>query len=149
VEGAVSRTQRRQRHVEDLGLERKQGSGLASWHRKNYRKISSYSQVQPLDRRTTDRGLRGELTDAVMMGDYDRLASLSTEDGIVRIPHINEEAVSREGIRAGVERLQALRDSFVQTTHPGTIQLEEAPGRRGKISQVTSRPVESLPRREL
>jgi SnoaL-like domain len=41
----------------------------------------------------------------------------------VRIPHIDAEAVSREQIRAGVERLQGLWDYFVQTTHPGTIQL--------------------------
>jgi ketosteroid isomerase-like protein len=68
--------------------------------------------------------LRGEYTDAVMMGDYDRLASLFTEDAVVRMPHIGEEAVSREEIRAGIERLQGLCDTFVQTTHPGTIQLE-------------------------
>ena len=53
-----------------------------------------------------------------------RLASLFTEDGVVRIPYINAEAVSRQEIRAGVERLQGLWDYFVQTTHPGTIQLE-------------------------
>jgi ketosteroid isomerase-like protein len=60
----------------------------------------------------------------VMMGDYDRLASLFTQDGAVRIPDINAEAVSREEIRAGIERLQGLWDYFVQTTHPGTIQLD-------------------------
>jgi hypothetical protein len=59
-----------------------------------------------------------------MMRDYDRLASLFTQDGAVRIPHINAEAVSREEIHAGIERLQGLWDYFVQTTHPGTIQLE-------------------------
>lgn len=79
-------------------------------------------------RATADRveieALRGEYTDAVMMRDYDRLASLFTEDGVVRIPHINAEAVSREEIRAGVERLQGLWEYFVQTTHRGTIQLE-------------------------
>jgi ketosteroid isomerase-like protein len=67
--------------------------------------------------------LRGEFSDALMMRDYDRLASLFTEDGVVRIPHINQEAASREEIRAGVERLQGLWDYFVQTTHPGTIHL--------------------------
>ena len=76
---------------------------------------------------TADRveieALRGEFTDAVMMRDYDRLASLFTPDGAVRIPHIGAEAVSREEIRAGIGRLQALLDYFVQTTHPGTIQL--------------------------
>jgi ketosteroid isomerase-like protein len=68
--------------------------------------------------------LRGKFTDAAMMRDYDRLASLFTQDGVVRIPHINAEAASREQIRAGIERLQGLLDFFVQTTHPGTIELE-------------------------
>ena len=67
--------------------------------------------------------LAGEFTDAAMMRDYDRFASLFTEDGVVRIPHINTEAVGREQIRAGIERLQGAWDYFVQTTHPGTIQL--------------------------
>jgi hypothetical protein len=39
-----------------------------------------------------------------MMRDWDRFASLFTEDGAWRMPHINEELVSREEIRAGVER---------------------------------------------
>lgn len=68
--------------------------------------------------------LRGEFTDAVMMRDYDRLASLFTPDGAVRMPHIKAEAASREEIRAGIERMQGLWDYFVQTAHPGTIQLE-------------------------
>jgi ketosteroid isomerase-like protein len=81
------------------------------------------SDLQPIADRVEIDALRGEFTDAVMMRDYDRLASLFTEDGVVRMPHINEEAVSREEIRAGVERLQNLWDYFVQTTHPGAIQL--------------------------
>jgi hypothetical protein len=44
----------------------------------------------------------------------------------VRIPDISAEAVSREEIRAGMERLQAPLDYFVQTAHPGTIQLDGA-----------------------
>ncbi len=82
------------------------------------------SDLQAIADRFEIETLRGEFIDAVMMRDYDRLASLFTEDGVVRIPYINAEAVSREEIRAGVERLQGLWDYFVQTTHPGTIQLE-------------------------
>jgi ketosteroid isomerase-like protein len=82
------------------------------------------SDFQTIADRVEIEALRGEFTDAAMMRDYDRLASLFTEDGVVRIPHINAEAVSREEIRAGVERLQGLWDYFVQTPHPGTIQLE-------------------------
>jgi len=82
------------------------------------------SDLQAIADRVEIEALRGEFTDAVMMGDYDRLASLFTQDGAVRIPGVNAEAVSREEIRAGIERLQNLWDYFVQTTHPGTIQLD-------------------------
>jgi hypothetical protein len=68
--------------------------------------------------------LRGEFTDAVMMRDYDRLASLFTPDGSVRIPHIGAGAGSREEIRAGIERLQGQWAFFVQATHPGTIEID-------------------------
>ena len=82
------------------------------------------SDLQALADRVEIEALRGELTDAVMMHNYDRLASLFTPDGVVRVPHINAEAVGREQLRAGAERLQGLLDYFVQTTHPGTIQLD-------------------------
>ena len=82
------------------------------------------SDLQAIADRVEIEALRGEFTDAVMMGDYDRVAALFTQDGAVRIPHIGAEAVSGEEIRAGIERLQGLLDYFVQTTHPGTIQLD-------------------------
>jgi ketosteroid isomerase-like protein len=82
------------------------------------------NDLQDIADRVEIEALRGEFTDAVMMGDYERVASLFTADGVVRIPHINAEASSREEIRAGVERLQARLDYFVQNTHPGTIQLD-------------------------
>jgi hypothetical protein len=47
-----------------------------------------------------------------------------TEDGVVRVSHIGAEAQGREALRAGVERLQRLWEYLVQTTHPGTIQLQ-------------------------
>ena len=77
------------------------------------------SDLQAIADRVQIEALRGEAADAAMMRDYDRVASLFTHDGVVRIPHIGAEAVSREEIRAGSERLQALLDYFVQTTHPG------------------------------
>ncbi len=82
------------------------------------------SDLQAIADRFEIEALQGEYTDALMMRDYDRLASLFTEDGVVRIPYINAEARSRQEIRAGVERLQGTWDYFVQTTHPGTIQQE-------------------------
>ena len=68
--------------------------------------------------------LRGEFVDAIMMRDYDRFASLFTQDGTWRIPYIDVELVGREEIRAGIERMQGLWQYVVQTTpHPGTVQL--------------------------
>ena len=68
--------------------------------------------------------LREEFTDALMMHDYDRFASLFTEDGAWRIPYINVEIVSRDEIRAAIERMQGLWEYFVQIAHPGTIRLQ-------------------------
>ena len=81
------------------------------------------SDLQAIADRVEIEALRGEFTDASMMHDWDRFASLFTEDGEWRMPHINEELVSREEIRAGVERLRGLWDFFVQNAHPGTIEL--------------------------
>jgi ketosteroid isomerase-like protein len=82
------------------------------------------SDFQAIAERVEIEALRGEFTDAVMMRDFDRGASLFTPDGVVRIPHVGAELADREEIRAGGERLQGLWDFFVQTTHPGTIQLD-------------------------
>jgi hypothetical protein len=55
----------------------------------------------------------------------------------VRVPHINAEAVGREALRAGAERQQALLDYFVQTTHPGTIQLDgDTASRRAYLCEL-------------
>jgi ketosteroid isomerase-like protein len=95
------------------------------------------SDLQAIADRFEIEALRGEFTDAGMMHDYDRLASLFTPDGAVRIPHIGAEAVSREEIRAGIERLQALLVYFVQTTHPGTIQVDgDTAAGRAYISEL-------------
>ena len=82
------------------------------------------SDLQAIADRVEIEALRGEFTDAIMMRDYDRFASLFTQDGVWRIPYVNVEFVRREEIRAGIERLQGLWDYFVQTVHPGTIQLD-------------------------
>jgi ketosteroid isomerase-like protein len=82
------------------------------------------SDLEAITDRVEIETLRGEFTDAVMMNDHDRLASLFTPDGVVRIPDGNIEAAGREEIRALGERRQTLADYFVQTTHPGTIRLD-------------------------
>jgi len=68
--------------------------------------------------------LRGEFTDAIMMHDYDRFASLFTDDGVWRIPYIDVEIVGRDEIRTAIERMQGIWDYFVQVTHPGSIRLD-------------------------
>lgn len=83
------------------------------------------SDFQVIADRFEIEALRGEAIDAGMMRDYDRFASLFTPDAVWRIPAVNAEFAGRTEIRAGVERLlENLWDYFVQTTHPGTIQLD-------------------------
>jgi ketosteroid isomerase-like protein len=82
------------------------------------------SDFQAIADRVEIEALRGEFTDAVMMRDYDRLALLFTRDGALRMPNIPAELTSREQIRGWGERVPALVDFLVQTTHPGTIQLD-------------------------
>jgi ketosteroid isomerase-like protein len=81
------------------------------------------SDLQAIADRVEIEALRGEYTDALMLHDFDRLASLFTADGAVRMPHVPAEAVGKAEIRAGVERLQALWDYFVQTSHAGAVHL--------------------------
>jgi uncharacterized protein (TIGR02246 family) len=80
--------------------------------------------------RITDRvditALAGEFTDAGMTHDYDRFASLFTEDGVWAIPGGGIEFRGREAIRAGIERLQANWEFFVQNSHPGIIRMDAA-----------------------
>jgi ketosteroid isomerase-like protein len=80
------------------------------------------SDLQAIADRVEIEALRGEFTDAVMMLDYDRVASLFTHDGVWRMPDIPAELTGREEIRAWGERRPA--EYLVQTTHPGTIQLD-------------------------
>jgi ketosteroid isomerase-like protein len=82
------------------------------------------SNLQAIADRVEIEALRGEFTDAAMMRDYDRLASLFTDDGELRMPDVPVELAGREEIRAWGARVPALVDYLVQTTHPGTIRLE-------------------------
>ncbi|MEU6553214.1 nuclear transport factor 2 family protein [Streptomyces sp. NPDC046915] len=82
------------------------------------------SDFQAIADRVEIEALRGEFTDAAMMRDRARLASLFTPDGVLRMPNIPIELTGREEIRTGGERLQAQWDFFVQNTHPGTIQID-------------------------
>ena len=82
------------------------------------------SDFQAIADRVEIEALRGEFTDAAMMCDYDRVASLFTPDGALRMPDVPVELVGRDQIRAWRERREAMVEYFVQTAHPGTIQLD-------------------------
>jgi ketosteroid isomerase-like protein len=82
------------------------------------------SDFQAIADRVEIEALRGEFTDAVMMRDYDRAAMLFTPDGALRMPNIPAELVGRDQIRAWGDRVPGFVDYLVQTTHPGTIQLD-------------------------
>jgi ketosteroid isomerase-like protein len=97
------------------------------------------SDLQVIADRVEIEALRGEFTDAVMMHDYNRLASLFTQDGTVRLAHAYAGAVGREDMRAGGGQLQALLDYTMQTTHPGTTVLDgDTASGRAYISELTS-----------
>jgi ketosteroid isomerase-like protein len=82
------------------------------------------SDFQAIADRVEIEALRGEFTDAVMMRDYDLVASLFTPDGVLRMPDVPVELAGREEIRAWGERVPAVVEYLVQTTHPGIIRLE-------------------------
>jgi ketosteroid isomerase-like protein len=82
------------------------------------------TDFQAIADRVEIEALRGEVTDAAMMRDYDRAASLFTPDAVVRMPNVPVELNGLEEIRAWGDRVPALLDYFVQTTHPGTIHLD-------------------------
>src|SRR2546421_5544410 len=95
------------------------------------------SDFQAIADRVEIEALRGEFTDAAMMCDYDRLASLFTPDGALRMPNVPVELVGREQILAWRDRREALLDYFVQTTHPGTIQLDcDTASRRAYLQEL-------------
>jgi ketosteroid isomerase-like protein len=77
---------------------------------------------QAIADRVEIEALRGEFTDAVMMNDYARVASLFTHDGALRMPDVPADLEGRDAIRAFGQRRPA--EFLVQTTHPGTIRLE-------------------------
>lgn len=80
--------------------------------------------LQAIADRVEIEALRAEYTDAAMMNDYGRLASLFTPDGVMRWPHVGADFTGREMISAVGSRRDEIVDLFVQTTHPGTITLE-------------------------
>jgi ketosteroid isomerase-like protein len=81
------------------------------------------TDFQEIADRVEIEALRGEFTDAVMMRDYDRLASLFTPNGVLRMPNVPAELNGREQMRAFGRRVPEFVEFLVQNTHPGTIRL--------------------------
>ena len=82
------------------------------------------SGLQAIADRFEIEALRAEFTDAVMMRDYDRVASLFTRDAVWRMPNIPAELAGQDEIRAWGERVPGFVDYLVQTTHPGAVRLD-------------------------
>jgi ketosteroid isomerase-like protein len=82
------------------------------------------TDFQAIADRVEIEALRGEYTDAVMMRDYGRVATLFTPDGALRMPNVPVDLEGHQAIRAWGDRVPAVVDFFVQNTHPGTIQLD-------------------------
>jgi len=81
--------------------------------------------------------LRGEFTDAAMMRDYDRAATLFTPDGALRMPNIPAELIGQDQIRAWGARVPEFVEFLVQTTHPGIIVLDgDTASGRAYMSEV-------------
>lgn len=80
--------------------------------------------LQAIADRVEIEALRAEFTDAGMMRDFDRMAALFAVDGVWRIPDAGVEITGRAQIRAGIERLRAFWEFFVQNTHPGFTQID-------------------------
>lgn len=95
------------------------------------------SDFQTIADRVEIEALRGEFTDAVMMRDYDRIASLFTPDGVWRMPNIPVVLEGQEPIRAWGRRVPDVVDFLVQNTHPGVIQLDgDTASGRAYMSEV-------------
>ena len=97
------------------------------------------SDARSVADRVEIEALRAEFTDAVMMRDYDRLASLFTADGALRIPDIPVDLVGPDAIRAWGADVPRFVEYLVQTTHPGTVVLDgDAASGRVFVHEIVS-----------
>ena len=70
------------------------------------------SDLQAIADRVEIEALRGEFTDAAMMRDYDRVASLFTPDGAVRIPDASANDATADTLVPGRTRRPRLRSTL-------------------------------------
>ncbi len=95
------------------------------------------SDFQAIADRVEIGALQGEFTDAVMMRDYGRVASLFTPDGALRMPNVPVELAGQEQIRAWGARVPDFVAFLVQNTHPGIIRLDgDTASGRAYMSEV-------------
>jgi len=95
------------------------------------------TDLQAIADRVEIEALRGEYTDAAMMRDYDRMASLFTPDGALRMPNVPVELVGQEQIRGWGERVPGFVEFLVQNTHAGVIRLDgDAASGRAYMSEL-------------
>jgi ketosteroid isomerase-like protein len=100
-------------------------------------KEETMSDFQAVADRVEIEALRGEFTDAVMMHDHDRVASLFTEDGVWRMPHGNIELAGRDAIREFRAKVPDFLEFLVQNTHPGSITVNgDTASGRAYISEL-------------
>jgi ketosteroid isomerase-like protein len=82
------------------------------------------SRLQAIADRVEIEALRGEFSDGAMMRDYERVASLFTPDGALRMPNIPAELIGRDAIRGWGTRVPEIVEFMIQTTHVGVIELD-------------------------
>lgn len=79
-------------------------------------------------RAVTDRveieALRGEYCDAVVLRDYERIATLFTSDGALRMPDIPANLEGPEQIRAWGRKVPDMVDFLIQNNYAGVISLD-------------------------
>jgi ketosteroid isomerase-like protein len=89
------------------------------------------TDFQAIADRVEIEALRGEFTDAAMMRDYGRMATLFTPDGVLRMPNVPVELTGRDQISAWGARVPEVVEFFIQNTHAGVLELagDSASGR--------------------
>ncbi|GAB4586618.1 nuclear transport factor 2 family protein [Nocardia sp. IFM 10818] len=86
--------------------------------------MSASPDLRALTDRLEIEALCAQFTDAVMMHDFHRLATLFTDDAVLRIPDAGIEVAGRAQFEPGMRRMQDAWDYFVQHTHPGTTTID-------------------------
>jgi ketosteroid isomerase-like protein len=81
------------------------------------------TDFQAIADRVEIEALRGEFTDAAMMRDYGRMATLFTPDGVLRMPNVPVELTGRDQISAWGARVPEVVEFFIQNTHAGVLEL--------------------------